>query len=294
MADDKPTEDQIKSANEAEMQRWEGDFPEEDLQVKYKREEDQGEDSKSEVATEDEEEPEHVEYSDPEPVLTTQDPGEYKAADYSFDVTLKDGKTVTIKTPEDADKVAEDPDNFEKPKQLLDFINKATSMRNKLERDYEKWEDSKKTFETQSQTETQRVETVKTFTAEFDYLADKGLLPAIPRELKNADWQDPEVAKDPVVKQYNEILDYLLKENEVRAKAKIRPLTSIIDAFNAWTLETGKQAATESKKAAGEARKAAGSRVAGVSSSEQKGFVPKGIAVGRTGMFDRNQAVWDN
>ena len=35
-------------------------------------------------------------------------------------------------TLEDAEKLADDPDNFETPKQLMDFINKIVSQGNKL------------------------------------------------------------------------------------------------------------------------------------------------------------------
>ena len=307
IADDQkqtPTEDQIKTANEAEMQRWEGDFKEEDLQVKYKREDDTDDKPKdngneessdnSESEVQDEVASDEEVYSEPAPVVTVADPGQYQPADYSFDVTLADGKTVKISTPEEADKIAEDPENFKKPKELLDFITKTNSMRNKLDRDYDKWQEQKTLFDSQSQEEAQRQETVSNYAAEFDFLANKGLLPQIPTEFRDADWQDPEVAKDPVVKQYVAILDYMVKENQERAKAGVRPLNSILDAFNAYQLETGRTKADENKKQAGEARKAAGARVAGSTSSEGTPYVPKGIAVGRTNVFARDQSVWEN
>jgi hypothetical protein len=62
------------------------------------------------------------EVSEPAPLVTVQDPGEYTPADYSFEVTLKDGKTVKVASAEEADKIAEDPDNFETPAQLSQFL----------------------------------------------------------------------------------------------------------------------------------------------------------------------------
>lgn len=304
---EQPTEDQVKSANELEKAKWEGDFKEEDLTVPYKREAEDdktgpdknkggGDDGSSDLSESDdiESQTEEATYSEPAPVVTVTDPGEYKPADYSFEVTLKDGKTHKVGSPEEAEKLADDPDNFETPKQLMDFINKSQRMSAKLDRDHDKWTDQKQLFDSQTETETERMETVNNMAAEFEYLISKGLLPPVADEYKSVDWQNPEVRKQPGVKEQTQLLDYMIKENAAREKAGVRPLNSVIDAFNAWTLENGKSSAQESEKKAGEARKAAGARVAGVSPSQQVPYVPKGIAVGRTGIFDRNQAVWDN
>lgn len=304
MADEpaKPTEDQVKAANEAEKAKWEGDYKEEDLIVPYKREE---------PAAEEPEKVEGVEtsavetpaesYTEPEPVITVEDPGDYKPADYSFEVTLKDGKTVKVATPEEAEKLADDPDNFETPKQLMDFINKQNKMNRNLERDYEKWETQKKTFSDQLETETQRREQIDGYVGEFQYLVNKGLLPAVDKKYLDADWSDPEVAKQPGVKEQIELLNYMVEENKVRAKAKVKPLTSVVDAYNAWKQDEGtkktdadRKAAEDAKKAADAARKVAGGRVAGVSATEQTPYVPKGIAVGRADVFKRGAAVWDD
>lgn len=315
MADDadnkqtSPTEEQVKTANELEMAKWEGDFPEEDLQVKYKREDEPNDkqtgnsNDNSAVSippkTDDEDrgaedEQESETYSEPAPVVTVDDPGEYKPADYSFEVTLKDGKTKKVTTPEQAEELADDPDNFETPKQLMDFINKQNKMVRNLDRDHDKWESQKKTYDEQSAEETNRQETINNYASEFTYLIGKGLMPKIPAEFVTADWSDPQVAKQPGVKEQIELLDYLVKENGTRKKAGIKELNSIVDAYNAWQLDTGKKKQEEETKEAGEARKAAGSRVAGVSATAQQPFVPKGIAVGNPNVFKRNEAVWDD
>jgi hypothetical protein len=302
------TEEQIKSHNEAEEARWQGDYNEEDLAVPYKREEESKKDDENDKSSKDKqdnkediESPVVEEYSEPEPIITAQDPGDYKPADYSFEVTLKDGKTIKVTTPEEAENLADDPDNFETPKQLMDFINKQNKMRTNLDRDYEKWESQKKTFTEQLETETQRRETIDNFVGEFQYLVSKGKLPAVSKEYIDADWSDPKVAEQPGVKEQIAILNYMEKENVIRAKAKVKSLTSVVDAYNAWKEdETEQERATKAKEAeeakiaAGEARKVASSRVAGVSPSNQGTYIPKGIAVGNPHIFDRGAAQWDN
>lgn len=309
-----PTPEQIDAANKAEEARWQGDFKDEELVVPYKRGEsgdedkpddksksskDDDEGDKSDDKPEDEEEIEQ--FSDPAPTVTIEDPGEYKPADYSFEVTLAGGKTIKVTTPEEADKLADDPDNFETPKQLNDFLKKSLTMQHKLDRDYEKWEAQKKTFTEQLETETQRREMVDNIASEMSYLVNKGMMPKVDKQYLDADWSDPEVAKQPGVKEQIELLQYMAKENAARAKAKVKPLGSVIDAYNAWQLdekhqkeEAERKKAEEEHKAAGEARKAAGARVAGVSPSSQGSYAPKGIAVGNPNIFKRGAAQWED
>lgn len=302
-----PTEEQIMAANQAQDAKWQGDFKEEDLSIPYKRETEETP-KKEDVPKPGEDEQVTEVISEPEPVVTAQDPGEYQPADYSFEVTLKDGKTVKIATPEEADKVSEDPDNFETPKQLLDFIKKSTQMQSKLDKDYDEWEKKSTTFKSQLEVETQRRETVDNFTNEMLYLVEKGLIPDIEDADAKKRWLtdetaslDKEFVKTPGVREQTQLLNYLVKENERRSKSNVRQLTSLIDAFNAWKVDTVEQEkaerlkqAEQAKREAGEARKAAGARVAGVSPSQQGSYVPKGIAVGNPNVFKRGSAVWDN
>ncbi|CAB4132708.1 hypothetical protein UFOVP253_56 [uncultured Caudovirales phage] len=297
-----PTQEQLdanKAAVDAENARWQGDFKEEDLIIPYKREEnDENKDNKGDsdkkaddTNTNDEEL--EVTYEAPAPVVTASDPGTFTPGDYSFEVTLKDGKSVKISTPEEADKIADDPDNFETPRQLSDFLKKSLTMSNKLERDREKYEADKKLYDEQTETAKQRQETVDSLSSELNYLVSKGLMPKIDAKYVNADWTDPAVASQPGVKEQIALLNYMVKENEVRMKAGVKPITSGVDAFNAWKLENAGKEAQDEAKAAGEARKVASARVAGSSPAQQGSFVPKGIAVGRV-MPQRGAAVWDN
>lgn len=304
---DAPTEDQVKQANDAEMARWEDDFDQNKLEVKSKPEDgdandkatgkdDEGTvndagDTKSDTSAEEVDEQE--EYSTPEPVVTVTDPGDYQAADYSFEVTLKDGKTVKVSTPEEAEKLADDPDNFETPKQLMDFINKQNKMNRNLDRDYDKWESQKKTFDDQTATDQERQQSIDNLVKGFEYLTAKGFLPEVAQEDLTADWNDPEIAKHDGVKEQIALMNYMVKENASRTKAGIPVLASALDAFNAWQLDTNRQKDEQQHKADGEARRIAGARVAGVSAGSQAPYVPKGISVGRT-LNLRGNANWED
>lgn len=302
--DNKLTQEQIKTANQIEEARWQGDFDPETLKIPYKHEESNNSDKKDdktvEINNENEQEEQIVEtYDDPKSAVTVLDPGDFTPADYSFEVTLKDGKTHKVSTPDEADKLAEDPENFETPKQLLDFIRRSQKMENQLDKDKEKWDSEKKIFEEQSKIEQDRLDTVNNFTNEMLYLVDKGMIPDIEDKEVKQRWltdgtasKDKEFIKNPGVKEQIELLDYLVKENARREKIGVRPLTSLIDAFNGWQLDTDLKKQAAEIKAVGEARKAAGARVSGVSSSNQAPYVPKGIAVGNPNVFKRSQNIW--
>lgn len=298
-----PTEQQlaaVQAQQDARNAAWQDDFKEEDLIIPYKRDaEDEGSDKKTEEedkdddVIEDEKATEVTAPDKPVSAITTDDPGEYKAADYSFEVTLASGKTVKISTPEEAEKLADDPDNFETAKQLMDFINKQNKMQRNLDRDYDKWEAKKKEHDGQVEQQKEREQVVQNLANGFEYLIGKGLMPAIDPQDSVADWNDPETAKHAGVKEQIALINYMQKENAAREKAGIPVLTSALDAYNAWKLETNQQEAADERKNAGVARKAASARVAGVSSSQQGTYVPKGIAVGRV-LPMRGAAIWDD
>lgn len=300
-----PTEEQVKAANEAQAAHWEGDFKEEDLKIPYKREEEDvdGKDAKSDDDKNEEDagksdkdnssSNETEEYSEPAPTVTVQDPGEFKPADYSFQVTNKDGKTITIKTPEEADAFGDDDDNFKSAADLKDFIRKSNKMENSLDKEKEKWQTQKDTFEAQTQANQQRNEAMNAIESEVNYLVSKNKLPAVAKEYQTMNWDDPEVAKQPGVKEQIALLNYMSKENAIRAKAGIKPFGPV-DAFTAMQSDAAEKAKVADAKAAGEQRKVNGARVAGTSPSQTGAFVPKGIAVGRPGVFNRGVANWEN
>lgn len=287
------TAEQVKTANEMEMAKWENDFPEDQLKVSYKAED--AKDDKVQEETTDEPDEEVEEFEEPVSNVTATDPGEYRAADYSFTAVNKDGKTVTIKTPDEADTFAEDDENFKSAKALKDFLRLSQRMENNLEQDHKNWENQTRDFQEQSALAKSQIDTVNNFANEFEYLIDKGLLPKVAQEYKDADWSDPEVRKQPGVKEQSALLSYFVKENKVRESKGISPLSSIVDAYNSYQLDESRKNKEKATKAAGEARKAASSRIAGVSPSPVSASnIPKGIAVGNKNVLKRNAAVWDN
>jgi len=291
-------------------QLWQGDFDEADLSIPYKpqtvkSDDESAEDDNADHTHDGDEQPgegdnpnkqdtvEPEQYAEASQVVTVQDPGDFVPADYSFEVTLANGKTVKVSTPEQADEIADNDENFESTKQLMDFIKKSNKMQRQLDRDYDKWEAQKQTFEQQKAEEDARIETVKNLVSGFEYLESKGRLPKLTEEERNTDWTKLDVSKHPNVKAHMDLIEYMERENQIRDKAGVPRLNSALDAINAYDLDNRGKQEDNTKKAAGEARRAAGSRVASPSASSQGQYVPKGIAVGRTLNFRGGQDAWN-
>ena len=235
-----------------------------------------------------EEEIEEIEEAEEEqPVISVEDPGEFQPKDYSFDVTVydeegKNGKAVKIKSVDDWDELLEKDPNLGSAANLMKAQRKVTKMESGIERDKELWERAKSEFDRQTESEKNRIEATDNMVAEINYLISQGDLPEIPKKYQNADWSDPDVAKQDGVKEQIVLLSFMRNENNERKKAGLKPMTSVLDAFNAFERKQIKKQAIDAKKQAGEARKAAGARVAGVSPSPVS-RAPKGIMVGRAG-----------
>jgi len=227
--------------------------------------------------TDDEEEVEQEEPTPPAPKL--EDPGDYVANDYSFEVEIE-GKKTTISTPEQAAEFAdENADKFTAP-QLLKFMRQTQKMETNLEHDEAEHKKLKDQFDEQdSKAKAEELFIQSTFN-ELQYLVGKGKLPKIEAKYLKADWRDPEIAKRPEVKAQIDLLNYMRDENTNREKAGIKPFTSIIDAYNEWQLEQQEDTEVEDKKKKAAARKAAGGRVAGTSPNPVN-IAPKGVSVGR-------------
>lgn len=269
----------------------------EDLIVPYSREEaDEAEEEQAPEDTPDDggdDEDEQEDASEPTSFVTAQDPGEYQPKDYSFDIEIA-GKTHHVDSAEKAAELGEEFAEEMNAKQIFALINKGSKIEVKQERDKEEWEAKKKTFDEQTAVEAGRQQTINNFAAEFAYLEGKGLLPKVAAEFKKegVNWENPEVAGQPGVKEQLALLNYMVKENRVRAKAGIRQLTSVVDAFNAMRTDDSEKARVTNRKQAGEARKAASSRVAATAPASSAPYIPAGIAVGRTGVFDRGNTDW--
>lgn len=222
-----------------------------------------------------------------EPVVTLEDPGDYTPADYSFTVTVYSGeegkekpKTIKITSVEQAEQLLEEDPNFGSAKNLLDFNRKLARMESSLERDENEHKKKKAEYEAQVGQQAERTAYVESVTKGISYLVSKGKLPKVAPELMTANWADPEVQKQPGVKEQIELLNYITKENKARDKAGIPRITAT-EAFTEMQLESKSNESQEAKRKAEEARKAAGARVAGSSPAPITGNAPKGIAVGR-------------
>lgn len=236
-------------------------------------------------------------YEEPEPLPQLEDPGPYVPKDYSFDVTVydeegKNGKTVKITSIEQFDELLDKDTNFGSPSELLKANKKATLMQTKLDNDESEWQKRHDDYQTKKGAYDAEQDHITNIAKEIGYMVSKGMLPAVDKKYESMDWRDPEVAKQPGVKEQSELLDYMRKENSVRQRAGLRPFASALDAYNAMQLDTRRKQDIEAKKVAGEARKAAGARIAGTTPSPVSNNVPKGIAVGRGGSLRDLNSGW--
>lgn len=253
-----------------------------------------GKDDTTGEATTDEED-----QDDAPEVHAVEDPGEFKPADHSFEVVIYEGeegkerpKTVKITSVEQAEELLERDPNFGSAKNLLNFNRKVAKMENSLEREQADYQKRKQEYEDYVKKETDRQNQVNRTVKEMNYLVDTGKLPKISKQYQNADWSDPEVAKQPGVKEHISLLKYMAGESKRRVKAGLEPLTSVLDAYNAWNNDQAEQDKIKRQKQAGEFRRQQGSRVSGTSPAPNT-TAPKGIAVGRGGSLRDLNAGWN-
>jgi len=275
-------EDRVTNAQEAEVvddEELEDEELENDDEVVDDEESDDSEDE------DDDDEEEVEDYEEFKVEIPSGDPGDYVPKDYSFEVTL-DGKTHKITSPEQAEDFADEHAEEFDAKSLLKFMRQASRMEDRLERDKEEYEAKKLAYEEQKRVADEQQSTINNIANEINYLVTKGKLPKADPKYANADWSDPEVAKQPGVKEQVELLNFMRTENDARKKAGLAPLTSALDAFNAWQLERNVNEDDEKERRAAQARKKASSRVAGTSPAPVNMKAPKGIAVGRAMSLD--------
>lgn len=219
--------------------------------------------------------------------VAVENPGEFTPNDYSFDITVfdsegKNAKTVKIKDSDAWDQLLESDPNLGSAAALAKGLRLAAKMESNIDRDRDAYDKQKADYDSAVAAEAARTQALNTMTAEIDYLAKNGDLPDIDVKYVNADWTDKEIAKQPGVKERTELLTFMRNENNKRNRLGLKPITSVIDAFNAYERQNSKTRQIDSKKLAGQQRKAAGSVVAPASPS-QNTTAPKGISVGRGG-----------
>lgn len=259
-----------------------------------KDDDDEDDDKKGEAATGDDDDEESDDgearstYQSPADQVP-QDPGEFKPSDQSFQVTVydeedKNPRTHTIKSPEDFEDLIEKEPNFGSASALLKANRLAAKMESTWEREKAEHQRSKDKYKTEKQAFDARERNISQNQAELNYLIDKGSLPAVAKKYANADWDDPEIAKQSGVKEQLALFKFMRKENAARVKAGLAPMTSVLDGFNAYEQDRTKQAKDDGKKKQAQARKQAGGRVASASPNPVS-TVPKGLMIGRTGLL---------
>lgn len=224
----------------------------------------------------------------PDPTPSLPDPGDFVPADYSFEVQVfdaegKNARTHKIKSVEQWDELLDGDPNLGSASALLKAQRAATKMETGNDRDQRDHEAKKAQYTNEkTQIEAQKTAT-NTMIAEIGYLQGQGKLPAVDPKYVNADWSDPEVAKQPGVKEQLALLNYMRSENKKLSAAGLPQMTSIRDAFNSFQLDRAEKGAPARRQQAGQQRKAAGARVASTSSSALAGGAPAGVSVGRGG-----------
>lgn len=216
------------------------------------------------------------------------DPGNFTPGDYSFEVVAYDAegkspKTHRIKSVEQWDELLDKDPNLGTAAALLKAQRAASKMETGLERDQREYDAKKAAYDGEKAQIAARQEATDTMVAEIGYLQSKGDLPEVAKKYVDADWSDPEIAKQPGVKEQLALLNYMKKENKARVAAKLKPMTSILDAFNAYQIDQARRGNVQRKQTAGVQRKAAGARVAATTPAPASGGAPAGISVGRGG-----------
>lgn len=293
-----PTKQQVDAANAAEHAKWEDDFKKEELIIPFSREdkkETKDEEIEKDVEKQEQEntDTEDAIYSEPEPIIKTKDPGEFKPSDYSFTVETLDGTKTEITTPDQAEEfINANADNLSVAQQMS-LMRKTTAMETKLSKDLEKYQSVKEKYDTEIKLDNERKENIQSLSNEIQYMITKGLLPAVDAQYKNADWSDPTIAKQPGVKEQIELVNYMTKENSERAKMGVKPFASMIDAYNDMVREKVKSQENESKQRSDKARKDVASTSSAPSASSTGIQAPKGISVGNPNVFRRNSSIWE-
>lgn len=213
------------------------------------------------------------------------DPGEFVPGDHSFEVVIYDeeganGETVKITSEDQFDKLLKEGKNFGNAAALMRANRQVDRMGAKTEADKTTWETAKADYDKQQETLAQQSQQLTQMANELNYLVSKGKLPKVASKYQEADWSDPEVAKQPGVKEQIEVLDYMKKENQARRKAGLGDIGPSA-AYAEMKMERADTAAKTADKQAGEARKQASGRVAATTPAPVT-TAPKGVSVGRS------------
>lgn len=217
--------------------------------------------------------------AEPPRVEPVNDPGDtfVSKTDYSFDITLADGTVFKITKPEDIRQLPADAD-FGTASNMFEAQTALNKMTIGLDQEQREWEANKQAHQAQkAQTEAAEAR-VATMIAEINYLETKGKLPPVDKQYENADWSNPDIAKQPGVKERIELLNYRDVENKQRTALGLSPM-SILEAHLQMQSDAVVQAENAKKKQDGEIRKARGAMVGGSGASTVPN-TPEGYMIG--------------
>lgn len=276
---EKPDEDE-KDDDDSEKSVGDKEVDEEEDDQEDDGDDDEDEEEKEEGSDDEEEVDDFLKESEEETTLP-EDPGDFEPGDYSFEVTLNDGKTHKIENPDDLDKLGDDP-QFKSAKDLVQFNANYSKMVQGIEQDRKEYEEAKKEFDEQKDTQTERAEQLQQWENEIDYLTKEGKLPEVDKKFQEEDWTDPKVAKQPGVKERLELVKFMAKENKKRIEAGLEPIKSMLDAYNNKRLEDAETKQAKANKKEVTKRKKKGAMVGGTSSTTTSN-VPDDVIVGEGG-----------
>lgn len=233
-----------------------------------------------------------------------ENPGDFVAQDYSFEVTTykedKDGnlgkpKTIKVTSIAQWEELLADDPNLGSSLAVNKAFRAAQKMESNLESDQKAHDSKVKEYKEAIEDQARSEAVTNAWAAEINYLEERGDLPKVPAKFKNVSWvgatADKEALKDEAVKSQIDLLEYMRKENVKRRKLGLTDLGPE-GAFNARARDTRQKKSDDTKKASDQARKEAGARVAG-SSPNPVTVAPKGIAVGVGGSLrDLGNTSW--
>lgn len=262
-----------------------------DIKIPLRRETAEEEDE-APVDEEEIEEDTEEEDTSPPPTAPTPltDPGAFVPNDYSFEVTTYDAdgnnpKIVKISSTEQWDKLLEDEPSFGSTAAFMKASRAISRMENNQEHDKAAY-DTKVADYAAQQTAAAHNETVlSNWEKEIGYLVAQKKLPTITPEQSTLNWADPDVAKQPGIREQLALMKYMNTESKRRIAAGLPPVTSMIEAYNAKRLDDMTAETTESTQRQATARKQRGAMVNRAQSAPIK-EAPKGMIVGTGGSLD--------
>lgn len=202
-----------------------------------------------------------VQAHDTQPAAKLDSPGDFQPKDYAFDVTLADGSTIRVEKPEDIDNIPADAD-FGTPANLAKMQAAYTKMVVGIENDKRDYDARVEAFNKQEES-TKELETrIEVMVNELNYLENKGKLPKVDPKYADADWSDPEIAKQPGVKERLELLEFRAKENAERERLNLSPM-SLLEASREMAAQVAEQAETDRQQKQAALRKQKGAMVSG-------------------------------